>query len=350
VKVVLKEVESEPFEVAKYPVGLDQAVKEINEEIKKQRELNGTAIVGIAGMAGLGKSTLATYLYNLNRSDFSRSCFLSEIRKKDLPSLQRELLRDLLGCDFYIRDTRQGKGILSDRLRGLQVLIVLDDADHIRQINSLLVTDVVGSRSLILITSRDQDLLRRSSPKTVLYNLKPLQREHAQELFCRHAFHQSKPCEGFEHLVEEALKICGGLPLSLQVLGGQFLGRREEASWRRQLEKFSRRLPDDIMDTLKLSYQALNSEEKDIFLDLGCFFLGEDKELAVRVFEGLGYEDVWDCLENLHQKSLIENHDDVQSDEEPVRIISLFYVFYTKRVIPVESYTPYLFLLASDSD
>jgi hypothetical protein len=45
------------------------------------------------------------------------------------------------------------------------------------QINSLLVTDVVGSRSLILITSRDQDLLRRSSPKTVLYNVKPLQRE-----------------------------------------------------------------------------------------------------------------------------------------------------------------------------
>jgi hypothetical protein len=153
-------------------------------------------------------------------------------------------------------------------------------------------------------------------------------------------------------LVEEALKICGGLPLSLQVLGGQFLGRREEEYWKRQLEKLSRRLPDDIMDTLKVSYEALNSEEKEIFLDLGCFFLGEDKELAVRVFEGLGYKDVCDCLENLRQKCLIEYHDDVQSDDEikPVRIISLFYVFYAKRVIPVESYTPYLFLLASDSD
>jgi hypothetical protein len=311
VKAVLKGVKWEPFEVAKYLVGLDPAVKEINDEIKKQSQVNGTTIVGIAGMAGLGKSTLATYLYNLKRSDFSRSCFLSEIRKKDLPSLQRKLLRDLLGCDFHIEDTRQGKGIFRDRLRGLQVLIVLDDADHIEQINSLLVTDVVGSRSLILITSRDQDLLRRSSPKTVVYNVKPLQRDHAQELFCWHAFGQSEPCEGFECLVEEVLKICSGLPLSLQVLGGQFLGRREEEYWKRQLEKLSRRLPDDIVDTLKVSYEALNSEEKEIFLDLGCFFLGEDKEVAVRVFEGLGYKDVCDCLENLRQKCLIEYHDEV---------------------------------------
>jgi hypothetical protein len=48
VKVVLKEVESEPFEVAKYPVGLDQAVKEINDEIQKQSQVNGATIVGIA--------------------------------------------------------------------------------------------------------------------------------------------------------------------------------------------------------------------------------------------------------------------------------------------------------------
>jgi hypothetical protein len=196
--------------------------------------------VGIAGMAGLGKSTLATYLYNSKRSGFSRSCFLSDIRKKDVPSLQRKLLRDLLGCDFDIEDTRKGKGIFRDRLLGLQSLVVLDDADHIDQINSLLVTDAVGSRSLILITSRDQDLLRRSSPKTVVYNVKPLQRDHAQELFCRHAFGQSEPCEGFECLVEEVLKICSGLPLSLQVLSGQFLGRVSKSigsgSWKSSRE------------------------------------------------------------------------------------------------------------------
>jgi hypothetical protein len=114
-----------------------------------------------------------------------------------------------------------------------------------------------------------------------LYNLKPLQREHAHELFCRHAFDQAEPYEGLKSFVEEVLKICSGLPLSLQVLGGQFLGRREEEYWKRQLERLSRRLPDDIVDTLKVSYEALRGDEKEIFLDLGCFFPREDKEVTV---------------------------------------------------------------------
>jgi hypothetical protein len=160
-------------------------VEEINNEIKKQSELNvGTMVVGIAKMTGLGRSNLATYLYNLKRSYFRRSSFLFEIRKKDLPSLRRKILQDLLGCDFYIEDTRQGKGNFCDHLRGFQVLIVFNDANHIEQIISLLVTDVVGSCSLILIMSRDQDLLICSSAKTIVYHVKPFQREHAWEIFC----------------------------------------------------------------------------------------------------------------------------------------------------------------------
>lgn len=104
-------------------------------------------------------------------------------REKGLPSLQHKLLRDLLGYDLHIDNTSQGKGILRDRLGGLAVLVVFDDANHFEQINNLLVTDVVGSGSLILITSRDQDLLRRCSPKIVLYNVKALQLKHARELF-----------------------------------------------------------------------------------------------------------------------------------------------------------------------
>lgn len=100
------------------------------------------------------------------------------------------------------------------------------------------------------------------------------------------------------------------------MLGEQFVGLREEEYWKQQLQKLSRRLPDNIVDTLKVSYEALNAEEKAIFLDVGCFFLREDKELAVHVFEGLGYRDVYDCLENLRQKCLLEYQDDLQSDNK----------------------------------
>ena len=41
-------------------------------------------------------------------------------------------------------------------------------------------------------------------------------------------------------------------------------------------EIFSKQLPDDILKTLKMSYEALRKEEKAMFLDIGCFLVGED--------------------------------------------------------------------------
>ena len=114
----------------------------------------------------------------------------------------------------------------------LQALIVLDDVDDIEQIDSLLDMDAVGSGSLILLTSCDKDLLRRSSPKAILYDVKPLNRQHAQELFCRHALVLPEPVQGFEDLVEEFLKICGGLPSSLKVLGRHLAGNDDKTYWK----------------------------------------------------------------------------------------------------------------------
>ena len=64
--------------------------------------------------------------------------------------------------------------------------------------------DAVGSGSLILLTSRDKDLLRRSSPKAILYDVKPLNRQHAQELFCFHALVLQDQVQGLaRHIARE---------------------------------------------------------------------------------------------------------------------------------------------------
>ena len=81
-------------------------------------------------------------------------------------------------------------------------------------------------------------------------------------------------------------------------------------------EIFSKCLPDDILKTLKMSYEALRKEEKEMFLDIGCFLVGEDTELAVRVLEGLGYSNVRDCLESLRLKCLVEYNYDVESNDD----------------------------------
>ena len=151
-----------------YPVGLEEAAKDFQDKIGYQRELKETNIVGIARMGGIGKSTLAKHLYNVKRFDFTRSCFLFKVRGRDLTSLQEQLIRDLLDHDFHMDNTVQGKHILQHSLPELQALIVLDNVDDIEQIDSLLDMDAVGSGSLILLTYRDKDLLRISSPKSYI--------------------------------------------------------------------------------------------------------------------------------------------------------------------------------------
>ena len=119
--------------------------------------------------------------------------------------MHKTLLGDLLGnYDLqHIDSISKGRRILRDCLPRLPpIFIVLDDVDNMDQIESLLDVDAVASGSLIIITSRHKDFLRRSSAKTVVYDVKTLNKRHARELFCRHAFSQSKPSEEFEDLVD----------------------------------------------------------------------------------------------------------------------------------------------------
>jgi hypothetical protein len=97
------------------------------------------------------------------------------------------------------------------------------------------------------------------------------------------------------------------------------------------LVRFSTTLHEDITKTLKVSYNALNDEEKEAFLDIGCFLVGEETELAIRVLEGLYGINIVHSLERLHQKCLVDLDYDVQSDDEiecrkreyPVSMMSL---------------------------
>lgn len=74
-----------------------------------------------------------------------------------------------------------------------------------------------GSKSII--TCRGTYIYIDYFEDTLLYDAKPLQKKHAQEVFCCHGFLQSKPFNGYEDWVEELLRISSIFPLCLKVLG-----------------------------------------------------------------------------------------------------------------------------------
>lgn len=253
--MVIKLVRWDPLEVAAHPVGLQQTLKDLDDHIQKQ---SSTKVIVLAGLGGIGKSTLAKYIFNLRCSEFNRASYLCNVRETtDLTSLQRQLLSDLRGLNRDIHNTFIGKPILRNSLKGLKILIVLDDVDDREKIKSVVDLDAVEPGSLILITSRYKDIMGGSSASTLLYDVKPLKRNHARELFCHHAFRQLNPPEKYEDSVEDFLKMCGGLPLSLEVFGEQLAGKLDRTYWKRQLELYFEGQPlieaDTVINALKWS-------------------------------------------------------------------------------------------------
>lgn len=174
--IVIQHIKWDSIEVATHPVGLDQTLQDLDDQIQKQSDAR---VVVIAGISGIGKSTLAKYIFNLRRSKFSRASYLFNVREHvDLTSLRRKLLRDLLGKDEDIPNALTGKSILRNSLKGLKVLIVFDGVKRRDKIFDVLDMDALGPGSLIFITTHDKGIVR-SSRNAVFYDVKPLKRNHA---------------------------------------------------------------------------------------------------------------------------------------------------------------------------
>ncbi|KAF7849787.1 hypothetical protein BT93_L0289 [Corymbia citriodora subsp. variegata] len=239
---------------------------------------DGVLVLGLWGQGGIGKTTLAKALYNDIYGLFDGSCYLANVREaskdyKGLVSLQEKLLSDILLLQHPLHNIDRGINLIQDRLCYKKVLLILDDVNHLDQLNALAgETKWFGNGSRIIITTQDKRLLTCYEIKQVhMHEIKPMDRNQAYELLSKHASPTHQKLKIKTKLVNGVLDYANGLPLALEVLGS-FLRCRSEDEWESTLDKISAAPNKDINNVLKISYEGLEENEKKIFLHIACFF------------------------------------------------------------------------------
>ncbi|KAJ7962624.1 TIR-NBS-LRR resistance protein [Quillaja saponaria] len=255
-----------------------------SKESQLQIESSKVRTLGIWGMGGIGKTTIAEAAFAKLSSQFENCYFVPNIKEQvekfGLTYVRDKYLSDLLEQPgpHIVRHNFE-----TQRLSGKNALVVLDDVDKSIQLEKFmgpLFNEYLDSGSRVLVTTRDRQVLEKVA--NAIYEVRKMGFHESLRLFSLHAFKENNPVEDFRELSKSMVDYCDGNPLALKVLGS-FLYRRSKAEWKSALKNLNEAPHKDIQEVLKLSYDRLDQKGQEVFLDIACFFTGEDKTSIVKI-------------------------------------------------------------------
>ncbi|KAH7307171.1 hypothetical protein KP509_22G048700 [Ceratopteris richardii] len=315
----LNQRHEEIMEAIDFPVGLAQRSTDIGSLILDcvSRSDSSVQCFGLVGMGGVGKTTLATSVFNKIHREFERSFFSLDTRAEvqgkgtlGLVNVQKKIMVKLLNLteEVKIDNARHGKLVLSSRLRDINALIVLDDVNDAGHLDALYepLRCSLGPKSAVIITTRDRKIIQMAR-LTKAFEIETLDKETSKWLFYWHAFMKPNPPAELEEVSQGVIEACQGLPLSLTVIGSHLYYNSEREYWEESF-KYLQRVEKDIFNVLRISVDGLDSDEEEAFLDICCFLIDEDISLACMVLNacyGMGKT----FLQKLENKCLITTYE-----------------------------------------
>ncbi|CAK8541970.1 unnamed protein product [Lathyrus sativus] len=277
-------------------IGIQPRVKILENVLKLSSHRDKFRVLGIRGMDGIGKTTLATVLFDTisHHYQFGACCFIENVSKvyRDggAIAVQKQILRQTLNeKNLETYTSSDISGIILNRLYNMKLLIVLDDVDQFEQLQELHINPKLlrpGSR--IIITTRDVHILKLYGADRI-HEVELMSDSDARELLCRKAFRSDNSSSDYAELIPMVLKYAQGLPLAIRVMGC-FLYNRNTSQWRATLEGLENNPESGIMKVLQSSFEGLEQREREIFLHVACFFDGEREDYVRRILDACGLQ------------------------------------------------------------
>ncbi|XP_031280229.1 disease resistance protein RPP2B-like [Pistacia vera] len=266
-------------------------------------------VVGIWGMGGIGKTTIVEAVFREISSHFEGCSFIANVGEESekcggLVQLREQILSSILEEEnLQIGIAYNIPQFMKHIIQCKKVFIILDEVNDIEHLAVLTRgLDGFGLGSRVIITTRDKQVLRNYGVEHI-YEVKGYYDYEALQIFSNCALKQNRPLEDFRVLSKEIIDYCKSNPLALKVLGSS-LYRRSKRDWQSALGKLKRISNPKIHNVLKISYDGLDDEEKNIFLEIACFIKRWDINYVIDILSRY-YTSPYFGLNVLLDKSLV---------------------------------------------
>ena len=292
--------ESHHFVRAEDVIGREVDKKVIIERLLDSKIEENVAVLPIVGIGGLGKTTLAQFVFNDEeiKSYFEKKLWVCVSDDFDVKTIVEKILESAKGSKLGSLEINTMINDLHKEIDGKRYLLVLDDLwnDDSKKwdgLKGLLKGGAIGSR--ILVTTREEKVAKIS--KTIEpYFLKGLNEEESWSLFKQKAFENGQEPENLriKEIGMEIVSKCRGIPLAINTIGSLLYFKISEDEWlsfkKNEFPKLDQK-ENDILPTLKLSYDYLPSHLKHCFAYCSLFpkdYQFEKQEL-IRIWMAQGF-------------------------------------------------------------
>ncbi|KAL1218220.1 putative disease resistance protein [Cardamine amara subsp. amara] len=281
-------------------VGLEKNVELLVGYLVKE---DSTQVVSITGMGGIGKTTLVRQVFNhvTVKSHFAGLVWVCVSQQFTRKYAWQTILWKLRP---EYKDSKMPEQELREKifqvLETQNTLIVIDDIWREEDWDIIKPMFPRNKGWKVLLTSRNEGVGLRADPTCFTFKQDCLTPEESWTLFQRIAFPRENSTsehngdKEMEEMGKHMIKLCGGLPLAVKVLGGLLTAQHTISEWKRLYENirshivrgtsFNERNHNSVYHILYMSFEELPIYLKQCFLYLAHF----PEDCAVNV-ENLSY-------------------------------------------------------------
>jgi hypothetical protein len=234
---------------------------------------NEMGVIAIVGTGGIGKTTLAQFVYNDNtvKKSFDHLAWVCVSEDFNLFKITKAIVERVASSTSDEKDLDKLQSELKEKLTGKKFLFVLDDVwdennDHWETLCKPFKYGAQGSKVLVTTRSKHVVSVVRAMPHCLL----KLSEEDCWSLFEKRAFPDGNSNSREELVVigRKILEKCGCLPLAVKTIGDLLRSKFDVDEWNKILKSELWDLPIDemgIFPALRLSYKYLPSHLKRCF-------------------------------------------------------------------------------------